>query len=103
MFVRQSTYDALRRKKMEVEADALALSLAYQQLVKQWNETVDKINARGGRAFLDNPAPIGASLNLDQVNRLIKLAHPDRHAQSQTSVEMTQVLLKMREDLRKAA
>jgi hypothetical protein len=88
MFVLAKAYNQLR-------AENLALRAAYAQLLTQWNEMADKINARGGQDFLDGKLQ-GLQLESDDINRLLMLCHPDKHGGKCMAVEMTQKLLALR-------
>lgn len=56
-------------------------------------------NSKGGNPYTNNsapPPPPQPVFNRDEINRLIRLCHPDRHANSEAAVKMTQKLMSMR-------
>ena len=88
MFVLAKTHNQL-------QAEHLALRVAYDQLLRQWNETAQKINARGGQAFLEGKLQ-PAQLESEDIKRLLMLCHPDKHGGKKMAEEMTQKLLALR-------
>lgn len=44
----------------------------------------------------NNPPPQKKQFSDEEINRLVRLCHPDRHGNSKASVEMTQKLMSMR-------
>lgn len=88
MLVRASTYRNL-------QAQYVALRMDRDALLSRWNSLVREINEKGGRSFLDGPAPM--DLSRQDIDRLIALCHPDKHDGKQIAVEMTQKLLSIRD------
>lgn len=87
MFVLAKTY-------RELQAKYWATELARQSLQDEWNALVRKINAKGGRSFLDGDGP--KQLDGEDIKRLLMLCHPDKHGGKKMAEEMTQKLLAMR-------
>lgn len=76
------------------DMEMMQMQVKYQILLSQWNSLVDKINARGGEAFLYGSEQ--KQFSDDEIKTLINLCHPDKHQQKKVAVEMTQKLLAMR-------
>lgn len=92
MLVSRSKYNTVR--------DALLLlQFRYNALLKQWNDLVERINNKGGEAFLKgHPQSIVKNqFTRDELTQLIGLAHPDKHGGSKTAEEITKKLLEMRQ------
>ena len=64
-------------------------------LLAEWNSLVNKINARGGDAFLYGTQ--SNQFSQDEIKTLINLCHPDKHQQKKSAVEITQKLLSMKD------
>jgi hypothetical protein len=62
----------------------------YDELAGKWNSLVRQVNIFG----LGNGT--SPQFTSDDIDRLIRLCHPDRHGGKQVAVEMTQKLLAMR-------
>lgn len=58
----------------------------YERLVHKCNALIDKLNSGGSNL----------GLNGSDIDRLIRLCHPDKHGGSSAANEMTQKLLSMR-------
>lgn len=110
MFVRKSTYDALRNEYAKARAEliiaetrASVFKQALDKQVAQWNAMVERINAKGGETFLRD-ATIQSEkpgrFTQAEIMTLIKLCHPDKHARSEDDTKdatmITSKLLKMR-------
>lgn len=65
---------------------------AALKLLFKWNELVDRINDKGGEAFLQR----AILLDEDTVSAMIRLCHPDKHNNSETANRITKLLLEMR-------
>lgn len=65
---------------------------AYHNLLAEYNKLVELINAKGGEAFLNS----SSQFTPEQIDRLIRLCHPDKHGNSEAANEMTAALLKIR-------
>lgn len=82
--------------------DALHTAHSYQtrhaQLQKEWNNLVDRINAKGGETFLKHGTVHSAPQQFgdEDLRRLIQLCHPDKHANSELSQRMTTLLTGLR-------
>lgn len=93
MFVSKSKYNELKDKYHKT---LLELSQAQNKIFSitfKWNELVDKINAKGGTAFLDTEY---LQFTKEEIRILIKFCHPDKHGGSKEAGEITARLLKMR-------
>ena len=90
MFIRKSTYEKLLR---DLYSEKIKLSL----VVEEHNALVKKINEHGGEGLFIK----GGNLQFDpvEIKCLLRLCHPDRHANSRRSTEMTQKLLSIRESM----
>lgn len=83
MFVRQSKYDA-------AQTLLAAWQHAYNEKVREWNNLVAKINAKGGMEFLNNATLKGSSqFTEDELKTLRRLCHPDKHDSSKSSNELS--------------
>ena len=87
MFVLNKTYKKALEEKWKLE-------LEYAILLKQWNELIDRINAKGGEVFLQGSQ--SEQFTKQEVNQLIFLLHPDKHDGSKVAGELTAKLLTMR-------
>ena len=101
--------DQLRWTQRKLEDDRYLLDIAqaqtrqmiskYRRLLRDWNNLVDRVNAIGGeRALSGNVNTL--NMSEDDIKRLLQLCHPDRHRNSDLSVEMTQKLLQLRDQVR---
>ncbi|QEM41118.1 hypothetical protein HYP85_gp021 [Pseudomonas phage Zuri] len=88
MFVSSKKHNALL-------ADYEALKYEHKRLVKNWNEIVAVINAKGGQAFLDGEVT-NSEFSQEEIKTLIQLCHPDKHAGKESAVRLTQKLLTLR-------
>lgn len=81
MFVRQSKYDALHLSN-------LVLTVKHETLVSEHNRLVDKINEKGGEEFLQNGSlKSDPTFTQKELKVLSRLVHPDKHKNSNRSVE----------------
>ncbi len=67
----------------------------YGEIVDKWNSLVERVNKLGGEQFLQH-ARVAPQLDDADLDRLIRLCHPDKHGGSQAATEITQKLLAMR-------
>ena len=88
MFVLAKTHRELQEKYWATE-------FARQELLKEWNALVTKINAKGGAEFLDGKKG-PKQLDAEDIKRLLMLCHPDKHDGKKMAEEMTQKLLALR-------
>ena len=93
MFVREKTHQKTLRELIDTRTELLMLQGKFLALQAEWNSLVRKINAKGGEAFLEGKSK---QFNREEIDRLVRLCHPDKHGQSKAAVEMTQKLLSMR-------
>lgn len=84
----------LAKTAREWQARYYAAELARQELLKEWNALVTKINAKGGAAFLGGAEQ--KQLSDEDIKRLLMLCHPDKHGGKKMAEEMTQKLLALR-------
>lgn len=102
--------DQLRWTQRKLEDDRYLLDIAqaqtrqmiskYRRLLRDWNNLVDRVNAIGGEKALSGNVNT-LNMSEDDIKRLLQLCHPDRHRNSDLSVEMTQKLLQLRDQHRK--
>lgn len=102
--------DQLRWTQRKLEDDRHLLDIAqaqtrqmiskYRRLLRDWNNLVDRVNAIGGEKALSGNVNT-LNMSEDDIKRLLQLCHPDRHRNSDLSVEMTQKLLQLRDQHRK--
>lgn len=93
---------AQRRARINWAADAIVYSDAYKALLAKWSALVDRVNAKGGEAFLQHgvmPEETGATFTREEVEALIRLCHPDKHAGSEVANRLTTKLLSVRRSL----
>jgi hypothetical protein len=94
-----------RRHKHEADMKQLYEQLAdvrlarFNQLVRKWNHLVDQVNAAGGISAL-NRSTNQTVLTASDIKRMLQLCHPDRHRNSELSVQITQRLLALREQVK---
>lgn len=62
-------------------------------LLKKYNDLVEIINMKGGQEFLDQ----GQIISDVQLDRLIRLCHPDKHDNSDAATKATQWLLNIKD------
>lgn len=101
--------DQLRWTLSKLEDDRHLLDIAqaqtrqmiskYRRLLRDWNNLVDRVNAIGGEKALSGSVN-ALGIHEDDIKRLLQLCHPDRHRNSDLSVEMTQKLLQLRDQVR---
>ena len=101
--------DQLRWTRRKLEDDRYLLDIAqaqtqqmiskYRRLLRDWNNLVDRVNAIGGEKALSGSVN-ALGIHEDDIKRLLQLCHPDRHRNSDLSVEMTQKLLQLRDQVR---
>lgn len=87
------------RKKYNILLSRYArLAADYEQLQKQWNDLVRRVNAKGGEEFLEKGALHQASgdLSPEEIRMLINLCHPDKHGGKDAAKRMTTKLLELR-------
>ena len=65
---------------------------ATLELLRKWNELVERIDSKGGEAFLQR----AILLRKDDLSTMIHLCHPDKHNNSETANRITKLLLEMR-------
>jgi hypothetical protein len=71
----------------------------YTDLQRKWNDLVERVNEKGGEAFLERgvlPDDAPPQFTPEEIRNLIFLCHPDRHNGKAIAVQMTQKLLKLR-------
>lgn len=70
----------------------------YEQLLKEYNDLVRRINDKGGETFLKHGSvgAKGLDLTQDDLKIIIQLCHPDRHGGKESAVEITKKLLLLR-------
>lgn len=108
IFVTKGAYIRLQKKHLEYLEkygeqqqqliDALQALIderdRYTKLLEQWNEMVERINAKGGAQFL-NSTPTKV-FTKEEIKLLIKLCHPDKHGNSEEANRITSKLLRLR-------
>ena len=100
LFVSQQRFNNLRAELQKARDEQFqlliklhAVTQKYDQLHRKWDNLVDEINAKGGRAFLDNKP---TQLSQDEIRKLLSLCHPDKHDGKPVATEMTQLLLRLK-------
>lgn len=93
MFALKSTVTRLERELRASIISADAWMRRYHKLLNEWNTLVGRLNAQGGAAIFDDPR---RELSSDDIDRLVRLCHPDRHGGSIASNDMTAKLLDIR-------
>jgi hypothetical protein len=89
MFTRTSKYNKLKAEKRQAE-------IKFENLRLKWNQLVERLNRFGGLTALETAAKNPPQFSKDEIKKLIALCHPDKHANSPISNEITARLLKMR-------
>lgn len=77
--------------------DAIHYHKKFNDLAHRWNNLVNRINRAGGESIFDRDK---SQLSESDIKRILQLCHPDRHNNSDLSVEITQKLLKLRDNAR---
>ena len=102
MFVSKSKYEqailevnACRALADGYKALYFRYSRKYDKLLDEWNALIEKINAKGGEAFL-NKSDVSLQFSDEDLKRLLMLCHPDKHDGKQMAIDMTQKLIAMR-------
>lgn len=75
-----------------------SLTIKYDRLLNEWNSLVNLINSKGGSDFL-NSTPNQQQFTKLEIDILIRLCHPDKHDGKRSAVEITQKLIKLRDEL----
>lgn len=75
--------------------EALEYKLMHAALQRKWNELVERINNKGGEAFL-NSAPSKQLLTAPEIKAMLSLCHPDKHGGSKIAEDVTRKLLEFR-------
>lgn len=98
MFVTKSRYLQAERRAAVAEQSHNKVLTAYMQLLRKWNAVVDDINSGvyvlASRQRL--PPPAASQFTAAEIEVLIRLCHPDRHANSGAANDMTAKLLALR-------
>ncbi len=99
MIVRQSSYETLKRQHYALVRAHDNLIDRYNNLIDEWNGLVQKINERGGKAFLDGQMSNQQNTQFtpDELRTLLSLCHPDKHGGKESATRVTQKLIAMRE------
>ena len=87
-----------KRKLRLAKIEAEMYLTAYVTLLDKWNKLTERINAKGGEAFLDSE-PQNMQFNKEEVQQLISLCHPDKHNNKKSANLMTQRLLELKDVL----
>lgn len=104
MFVLKSKYEELNTRHLstlrelgKAQTRIRAIELELIGIRIKWAGLVNRINAKGGEAFLEK-AQIGGSqqFSQDDIKKLIMLCHPDKHGNSPTATALTAQLIKLR-------
>lgn len=93
----QSSYEALERQHYALVRAHGNLIDRYNNLVDEWNGLVQKINERGGQAFLNGQQ--NNQFSEAELRTLLSLCHPDKHGGKESATCITQKLIAMREAL----
>lgn len=99
MFVRQVTYDRLVGQYHALGRAYQEARAKYTALLKEWNELITKINAKGGDQFIEQGVlrpRQPAQFTDDELKQLIQLCHPDKHGGKASATTMTTKLNAMR-------
>lgn len=101
MFVTQTIYNKLARELNSAILHLETYKKAHARVTGNWNELVERINAKGGEDFLEhgvlNPP---SQFSKEEVDRLVRLCHPDKHNGSIVANEITKKLLKLKKDMK---
>lgn len=106
MFVRKKKLDEAESNvaratmmMMQYLAEYQRYKQKYQNLLKEWNELVERINKHGGDAIFHKARP-NNQLDAAEIDKLINLCHPDKHNGKPMATEMTQKLLQLKKALK---
>lgn len=94
MFVTKTKYNKVVLEREMARADVAVAQAKLLMLTEDWNRLVRKIKASGGSKIFDKHN--AQQFTDEEVNKLIRLCHPDKHNGSQAANEMTLKLLKLR-------
>lgn len=95
MIVSKSRLDEAQRKEAAAAWAALTWRMRYSAMLNKYNELVTRINEHGGEALFSQK-PAQSQFTQDEIEKLIRLCHPDKHNNSATANELTARLLKLR-------
>jgi len=103
MFVRKSKYDELKRDYAISVGRHNAAAVELHNLKLRWNSVVDRLNdlqTRVNTGQLVAPGVAHSQFSPQEIERLIRLCHPDKHDSSTAANEMTARLLSLRKKTR---
>lgn len=92
LFVSGWKYESLRNDLLAEKVHHAKLQYRFEQKVLEWNTLVNRINAKGGEAFLNSEQ----QFTQDELKTLIQLCHPDKHDGKESAVRITQRLLELK-------
>ena len=99
MFVRKSTYDSCYSDLMSLRISFEVLKRRHEELAKNWNDLVRKINHKGGESFLDQEPIFGCQFNEYDLKQILILCHPDKHNNSEKSNIITKKINEIRSNM----
>lgn len=73
----------------------------FKELQAKWNDLVERVNKKGGEAFLNHGELYGfvkpsQQFTDDELRSLLQLVHPDKHNGKQSAVNMTKKINQLR-------
>lgn len=89
MIVSKAKYDRKVAEYLDALTEAVKWKFQYDDLLREWNDLAKRWNAKVS-------APSPATFTADEIETLINLCHPDKHAGSERANRMTVRLLQLR-------
>lgn len=101
MFVRQSKYSEMERRAERAELAYYVLLNKHNEQVEKWNDLVTFTKRYGGRkGIMQMSTGAKQPFQLEDIQRLLMLCHPDKHDGKQMATDMTAKLLKLKEQIK---
>lgn len=96
MLVTKQKYEAALRQALDMAGKVIFWQQQYKQLQQRWNDLVTRINEHGGEEIFERNAAKNSQFTPEEIDKLVRLCHPDKHNNSQAATELTAKLLKLR-------
>lgn len=92
---------ASRLETQEANNRTFSVLKQFNELQAKWNDVIERINEKGGEAFLNHGELYGFAkpskqFTDDELRSLLQLVHPDKHGGKQSAVNMTQKINQLR-------
>jgi len=94
MFVTRSRFKEAEARAEYAEGRLRAQIQKYNRLVDEWNSLAHRFNALKASSKKQS-----GPFNVEDIQRLIQLCHPDKHSGKSMATEMTAKLIRMKESI----